>query len=86
MTWCCTATPSNQCPYQVSTSYALRFAKYNLAKNFKVKVTMAGSKVKSRSHHGIAYLHPLINVLTKYQSSIPYCFLAQARIKRSRSL
>ena len=28
---------------------------------------MARSKVKSRSHHDIAHLHPLTNVPTKYQ-------------------
>ena len=28
---------------------------------------MARSKVKSRSHHDAAHLHPLANVSTKYQ-------------------
>ena len=60
-----TYTP-NQCPYQVSTSYTLRFLIYNPDKIFKLKVTTARSKVKSRSHHDIAHLHPLTNVPTKY--------------------
>ena len=33
---------------------------------------MARSKVKSRSHHDDAHLHPLTNVPTKYQLAIPY--------------
>ena len=35
---------------------------------------MARSKVKSRSHHDIAHLHPLTNVPTKYQLPTPYGF------------
>ena len=38
-----TPTPLNQCPYQVSTSYTLRFLRYSLDKIFKLKVTMARS-------------------------------------------
>ena len=52
-----TYTP-NQCPYQVSTSYTLRFLRYSPDKIFKLKVTTARSKVKSRSHHDVAHLHP----------------------------
>ena len=44
-------TPPNQCPYQVSTSYTLRFQRYSPDKIFKLKVTTARSKVKSRSDH-----------------------------------
>ena len=51
MPWYCTPTPANQCPYQVSTSYTLRFLRYSPDKIFKLKVTTARSKVKSRSHH-----------------------------------
>ena len=51
---------SNQCPYQVSTSYTLRFLRYSLDKIFKLKVTTARSKVKSRSHHNAAHLQPLL--------------------------
>ena len=29
---CCTPTTPNQCPYQVSTSYTLRFPRYSLDK------------------------------------------------------
>ena len=28
----CTPTPPNQCPYQISTSYTLRFPRYSLDK------------------------------------------------------
>ena len=46
------------------------------------------SKVKSRSDHDIAHLHPLTNVPTKYQLLTPYGFrdIAQTRFYRSRSL
>ena len=44
-----TYTP-NQCPYQVSTSYTLQFLRYSPDKIFKLKVTTARSKVKSRSY------------------------------------
>ena len=35
---------------------------------------MARSKVKSRSRHDVAHLHPLTNVPTKYQHPTPYSF------------
>ena len=35
---------------------------------------MARSKAKLRSHHKIAYLHPLTNIHTKYQPSTLYRF------------
>ena len=41
------------CPYQLSTSYNLRFQRYCVDKILKVKVTMARSKVKSRSYHDV---------------------------------
>ena len=53
----CIPTPPNQCPYQVSTSYILRFLGYNPNKILKVKLTKARSNVKSRSHHDVAHLH-----------------------------
>ena len=68
-----TYTP-NQYPYQVSTSYTLRFPRYSPDKIFKLKVTTARSKVKSRSDHDVAHLHPLTNVPTKYQLPTPYGF------------
>ena len=40
---------------------------------------MERSKVKSRSHHDVAKLHPLTNVPTKYQLPIPYGFRDIAR-------
>ena len=52
----------------------LRFLRYSLDKIFKLKATMAWSKVKSRSDHDVAHLHILTNVPTKYQLPIPYGF------------
>ena len=45
-------------------------------------------KVKSRSHHDMAHLHPLTNVPTKYQLPTPYGLrdIVQTRFYRSRSL
>ena len=45
-------------------------------------------KVKSRSEHDVAHLHPLTNVPTKYQLPTPYAFrdIARTRFYRSRSL
>ena len=45
-------------------------------------------KVKSRSDHNVAHLHPLTNVPTKYQLPTPYSFrdIARTRFYRSRSL
>ena len=53
----------------------------------KVKVTTR-SKVKSRSYHDVAHLHPLTNVPTKYQLPTPHAFrdIARTRFYRSRSL
>ena len=46
------------------------------------------SKVKLRSHHDVAHLHPLTNVPTKYQLATPYAFqdIAQTRFPNSRPL
>ena len=60
----------NQCPYQVSTSYTLRFMRYSPDKIFKLKVTTTRSKVKSRSHHDVAHLHHLNQC--PYQVSTSY--------------
>ena len=86
--WRCTTTPPNQCPYQVSTSYTLRFPRYSPDKIFELKVTTARPKVKSLSDHDIAHLHPLTNIPTKYQLPTPYGFwdIARTRFYRSRSL
>ena len=45
-------------------------------------------KVKSRSDHDVAQLHPLTNVPTKYQLPTPYGFqdIARRRFLNSRSL
>ena len=37
-----------------------------------VKVTTAGSKVKSRSYHDLVHLYPLSNVFTMFQLPPPY--------------
>ena len=86
--WRCTPTPPNQYPYQVSTSYTLRFLRYSPDNILKVKVTTARSKVKSRSDHDAAHLHPLSNIPTKYQLPTPYGFwdIAWTRFYRSRPL
>ena len=49
---------------------------------------MARSKVKSRSHHDVAHLHPLANVPTMYQLPTSYGSrdIAQKIFYRSRSL
>ena len=49
---------------------------------------MARSKVKSRSDHDVAQLHPLTNVPTKYQLPTPYGFrdIARTGFSNSRSL
>ena len=45
-------------------------------------------KVKSRSDHDVAHLHPLTNIPTKYQLPTPYSFrdIAETIFYRSRSL
>ena len=43
-------------------------------KFLQAKVTTAMPKVKSRSHHDVAQVHPLTNAPTKYQLPILYCF------------
>ena len=86
--WHCTPTPPNQCPNQVSTFYTLWFPRYSPNKILKVKVTMARSKIKSRSDHDAAHLQPPTNVPTKYQLPTPYGFwdIARTKFSNSRSL
>ena len=62
----------NQCPYQVSTSYTLRFLRYSPDKILQIKVTTERSKVKSRSYHDAANLHPQP---MPYQESTSYTLL-----------
>ena len=85
---CCTPTTPKQCPYQVSTSYTSQFWRYSPDKILKVKITTAGTKVKSKSHHDAAHLPPPINVTTKYQLPMRNSCrdIAQTRYYRSRSL
>ena len=49
---------------------------------------METSNVKPRSHHDVAYLHPLTNVPTKHQLPTPYSFqdINWTKFYRSRSL
>ena len=56
--------------------------------NFKVMVTTARSKVKSRLHHEVAHLEPPTNVSTKYQLPTLHRFphIARTRYYKSRSL
>ena len=42
-----------------------------------VEITRARSKVKSRSHHDVAHLHPPTSVPTKYQLPTPYGLLME---------
>ena len=53
-------------------------------KILQVKITTARSKVKSRSHHDVAHLHPLTNVPTKDQLPTPYGFSDTAWTNFSR--
>ena len=52
---------------QVLTSYTLPVLRYSQNKILKVKVTTARSKLKSRSHHDAAHLHPQPMSPTKYE-------------------
>ena len=40
--------------------------RYSLDKSFKLQVTTAKSKVKSRSHHDDAHIHPITYVPTNF--------------------
>ena len=71
----------NQCPHQVSTFYIAWNPRNSLDKILKLMVTTTRSKVKSRSHHDVAYLQPLSNVPTKYQLPALYSFRDIARQK-----
>ena len=79
--WWGTTAPPNQCSYQIWTSYTLRFPRYGPDKIFKVKVTTARSRVKSRSNYDEAQLHFLTNVPTKYELPTPYSFWDMARTR-----
>ena len=57
-----------------SGTIPLWFQRYSQDNIFKVKVSTR-SKVKSRSHHGVAHLHPPPNVSTKYHLTAPYGFV-----------
>ena len=50
--------PLTNVPNIYHLSYTLQFLRYSLDKILKVKVTTERSKVKSRSHHDVAHLHP----------------------------
>ena len=73
-----TYTTPNQCPYQVSTSYSLRFPRYSPDKIFKLKVTTARLKVISRhtiTLHTVARLLiqiPWVKTITREPKSCLY--------------
>ena len=50
----------------------LTVSEIGLDKIFKVKVTIARSMVKSRSHYDVAHLQLLTNAHTKYEHPTPY--------------
>ena len=58
----------------LKTDPKIQFPRYSPDKIFKLKVATARSKVKSRSDHDVAHLHPLTNVPIKYQLPTPYGF------------
>ena len=74
-------------PSTTVPSYTLRFLRYDQQKILKVKVTIARSKITSRSHHNVGHPptppHPQKKkiVSTKYQPLTPYRFqgIAQTR-------
>ena len=57
--------------------YTLRFLRYNQDKIFKLRVTMARSKVKSRSHNDIVHLH----LQSMSQQSINFLHLTVSEIQ-----
>ena len=57
---------SDQCAYQVSTSYTLKFPRYSPNKILQFKVTIAWSKAKSRLHHDVAHLNPHLMSLPSF--------------------
>ena len=81
----CTATPPNQCPYQVSTSYTLWNPRNSPDKILKLMLTMTRSKVKSRIHPDVIHPLPPTNVPTKYQLPTLYSYLDIARTRFYRS-
>ena len=56
--------------------------------DFQTQGHYGKAKVKSRSDHDVAHLHPLTNVPTKYQLPTPYSFrdIACTRFSNSMSL
>ena len=72
----------------MSTFYTLQNPRNRVEKILKLMVTTTRSKVKSRSHHEVAYPQSLSNVPTKYQLPKLYSFrdIACTKFQRSRSL
>ena len=86
--WWCTTTPHNQYPYQIWTSYTLRFPRYSMDKIFQGQGHYNKVKSQIKSNYDTAQLHPLTNVPTKYELPTLYGSrdIAQARFLSSRSL
>ena len=66
-----TPTPPIQCPYKINFLH-LTLSEIQPRQDFIGQGHYG--KVKSRSHHDVAHLHPLRNVPTKYQLPAPYSF------------
>ena len=65
----------------------IQFPRFSPDKTLKVMVATARSRVKSRSKHDTAHLHPPSNVPAKYQRPILYGFgdIGWTRFPNSRS-
>ena len=64
--------------FLINSNMALTVLNLHQKTDTKVQQDFKGEghydKVKSRSHHDNAHLHPLTNVPTKYQLPTPYSF------------
>ena len=58
----CTPTSSNQCSFQVSTLYTLRYLRYSPDTIFKLKVTTARQSSNQGHTNDVAHLHAPTNV------------------------
>ena len=66
---CCTPTPPNQCPYQVSTFYTLRFLRYNPDKFYRPRSLRQGQRSNQSTNF---FLPPTRQpILTPWVKTIP---------------
>ena len=75
----------DQCPYQVSNSYTLRYLRYSLDKISKFKVTTARSKIKSLLQYDIAHLPSIPHPQPFSLSSIRFLHLIVSVIQLGRN-